>query len=221
LRCTPRGGTDPIPIAAPSVAFTRSSAAAVRIAADAKVMVRLARVRHSQRRSTRWPNARHQGRSAAWPLRLLLQCSRPQPVRCLDAAVGGHLSAVRRYTHCNLRNKSAHIFWFLLKVINETLCVKVPFPPGKTGPNFKLLNTEYSVDWAHPVLKYRVPSPHGSQPRHGGLQIPRWLGSDPLSAWWLGLAPATLEFWVRFPNERNQCRDSRLADLRWRENHIC
>ena len=23
-------------------------------------------------------------------------------------------------------------------------------------------------------------------------------------AWWLGLAPATLEFWVRFPNERNQ-----------------
>ncbi len=56
---------------------------------------------------------------------------------------------------------------------------------------------------AHPVLKYRVPQ--GSQPRHGwGLQIPRWLGSDPLSAWWLGLAPATLEFWVRFPNERNQ-----------------
>jgi hypothetical protein len=38
----------------------------------------------------------------------------------------------------------------------------------------------------------------------GGLQIPRWLGSDPLSAWWLGLAQATLEFWVRFPNERNQ-----------------
>ena len=22
--------------------------------------------------------------------------------------------------------------------------------------------------------------------------------------WWLGLAPATLKFWVRFPNERNQ-----------------
>ena len=38
----------------------------------------------------------------------------------------------------------------------------------------------------------------------GGLQIPRWLGSDPLSVWWLGLAPVTLEFWVRFPNERNQ-----------------
>jgi hypothetical protein len=26
----------------------------------------------------------------------------------------------------------------------------------------------------------------------------------PPMGWWLGLAPATLEFWVRFPNERNQ-----------------
>ena len=41
-------------------------------------------------------------------------------------------------------------------------------------------------------------------PAMGGLQIPRWLGSDLLSAWWLGLAPATLEFWVRFQNKRNQ-----------------
>ena len=48
---------------------------------------------------------------------------------------------------------------------------------------------------AHPVLKYRVPhgTPHGSQPRLGGLQIPDGLV--------VGLAPATLEFWVRFPNE--------------------
>jgi hypothetical protein len=37
----------------------------------------------------------------------------------------------------------------------------------------------------------------------GISQASDW-GSDPLSAWWLGLAPATLEFWVRFPNERNQ-----------------
>jgi hypothetical protein len=44
----------------------------------------------------------------------------------------------------------------------------------------------------------------GPSPAMGGLQIPRWLGSDPLSAWWLGLVPATLEFWVRFPYERNQ-----------------
>jgi len=28
--------------------------------------------------------------------------------------------------------------------------------------------------------------------------------TDPPMVWWLGLAPATLEFWVRFPNERNQ-----------------
>jgi hypothetical protein len=31
-----------------------------------------------------------------------------------------------------------------------------------------------------------------------------WLRSDPPMGWWLGLAPDTLEFWVRFPNERNQ-----------------
>ena len=30
----------------------------------------------------------------------------------------------------------------------------------------------------------------GPSPAMGGLQIPRWLGSDPLSAWWLGLAPS-------------------------------
>jgi hypothetical protein len=57
--------------------------------------------------------------------------------------------------------------------------------PGKTGA---------------PCVKV----PGSSSPDLGGLQIPRWLRSDPLSAWWLGLAPVTLEFWVRFPNERNQ-----------------
>ena len=30
--------------------------------------------------------------------------------------------------------------------------------------------------------------------------------------WWLGLAPATLEFWVRFPNDRNQGKQ--VATLR-------
>jgi hypothetical protein len=44
----------------------------------------------------------------------------------------------------------------------------------------------------------------GPSPALGGLQIPCWLGSGPPMGWWLGLAPATLEFWVRFPNERNQ-----------------
>ena len=52
----------------------------------------------------------------------------------------------------------------------------------------------------------------------GGLQIPRWLGSDPLSAWWLGLAPATLEFWVRFPNERNQGKQAHPV-LKYRVPH--
>jgi len=52
----------------------------------------------------------------------------------------------------------------------------------------------------------------------GGLQIPRWLGSDPLSAWWSGLAPATLEFWVRFPNERNQGKQAHPV-LKYRVPH--
>ena len=72
---------------------------------------------------------------------------------------------------------------------------------------------------AHPVLKYRVP--HGFQPPLGGLQIPRWLGSDPLSAWWLellGLAPDTMEFWVRFPNERNQGKQAHPV-LKYRVPH--
>ena len=46
----------------------------------------------------------------------------------------------------------------------------------------------------------RVPAPPwvGSRsPDHGR-------GSDPPMSWWLGLAPATLKFRVRFPNERNQ-----------------
>ncbi len=39
-----------------------------------------------------------------------------------------------------------------------------------------------------------------------------------LSAWWLGLAPATLEFWVRFPNERNQGKQARPV-LKYRVPH--
>ena len=33
---------------------------------------------------------------------------------------------------------------------------------------------------------------------------PAWVGSGSPMGWWFGLAPATLEFWVRFPTERNQ-----------------
>ena len=39
-----------------------------------------------------------------------------------------------------------------------------------------------------------------------------------LSAWWLGLAPATLEFWVRFPNERNQGKQTHPV-LKYRVPH--
>ena len=31
-----------------------------------------------------------------------------------------------------------------------------------------------------------------------------WVGARSQMCWWFGLAQATLEFWVRFPNERNQ-----------------
>ena len=47
---------------------------------------------------------------------------------------------------------------------------------------------------------------------------PLWLGSDSFSAWWLGLAPATLEFWVRSPNERNQGKQARPV-LKYRVPH--
>jgi hypothetical protein len=33
---------------------------------------------------------------------------------------------------------------------------------------------------------------------------PPWVGSRYPMGWWLGFAPVTLEFWVQFPNERNQ-----------------
>jgi hypothetical protein len=55
---------------------------------------------------------------------------------------------------------------------------------------------------AHPVLKYRVP--HGSQPRPGWAPDPLMVGIRSPDGLVVGLAPATLEFWVRFPNERNQ-----------------
>jgi hypothetical protein len=39
---------------------------------------------------------------------------------------------------------------------------------------------------------------------HTYLPRPGWAPDPLMVGWWLGLAPATLEFWVRFPNERNQ-----------------
>ena len=66
--------------------------------------------------------------------------------------------------------------------------------------------------------KVRRSTPSDNSPAMGGLQIPRWLGLDPLSSWWLGLAPATLGFWVRFPNERNQGKQANPV-LKYRVPH--
>jgi hypothetical protein len=80
--------------------------------------------------------------------------------------------------------------------------------PGKTG--------------RHPVLKYRVP--HGSHaPSWVGSRSPDgWdqFGSDPPMSWWLGLAPSTLEFWVRFPTERNQRKTGRHPVFKYRVQQL-
>ena len=74
--------------------------------------------------------------------------------------------------------------------------------PGKTG--------------SHPVLKYRVP--HGSQPRPGWAPDPLMVGIRSPDGLVVGLAPATLEFWVRFPNERNQGKQAHPV-LKYRVPH--
>ena len=83
-------------------------------------------------------------------------------------------------------------------VVSHSTC-----PPLSSSPHAHSFVLGTEVINTHTPGSSRVPEP---SPAMGGLQIPQWLGSDPLSAWWLGLAPATLEFWarVRFPNERNQ-----------------
>ena len=72
-------------------------------------------------------------------------------------------------------------------------------PPTIRSPPHQSRPTKNPSKQAHPVLKYRVP--HGSQ-----------------SAWWLDLAPATVEFWVRFPNERNQGKQAHPV-LKYRVPH--
>jgi hypothetical protein len=49
-----------------------------------------------------------------------------------------------------------------------------------------------------------VPVPHRSQPRPGWAPDLLMIGIRSPGGLVVGLAPATLEFWVRFPNERNQ-----------------
>ena len=83
-------------------------------------------------------------------------------------------------------------------VVSHSTC-----PPLSSSPHAHSFVLGTEVINTHTPGSSRVPEP---SPAMGGLQIPQWLGSDPLWAWWLGLAPATLEFWalIRFPNERNQ-----------------
>jgi len=45
-----------------------------------------------------------------------------------------------------------------------------------------------------------------------------WMGSRSPMGWWFGLAPATLEFWIRFPNERNQGKQAHPV-LKYRVLH--
>jgi hypothetical protein len=66
----------------------------------------------------------------------------------------------------------------------------------------RLPNERNQGKQAHPVLKYRVPQ--GSQPRPGWAPDPLMVGIRSPDGPVVGLAPATLEFWFRFPNERNQ-----------------
>ena len=63
----------------------------------------------------------------------------------------------------------------------------------------------------------------GSIPKRGKtgapcVKVPGSSRVPPLSAWWLGLAPATLEIWVRFPNERNQGKQAHPV-LKYRVPH--
>ena len=55
--------------------------------------------------------------------------------------------------------------------------------------------------------------------RHPGTLFPGW-APDPRMpvSWWFRLAPATLEFWVRFPNERNQGKQAHPV-LKYRVPH--
>ena len=92
-------------------------------------------------------------------------------------------------------------------VVSHSTC-----PPLSSSPH------AHSFVVGPAVIKHTHPVQNTSSPALGGLQIPRWLGSDPLSAWWLGLAPATLEFWVRFPNERNQGKQAHPV-LKYRVPH--
>jgi hypothetical protein len=58
----------------------------------------------------------------------------------------------------------------------------------------------------------------GSQPRPGWAPDPLMVGIRSPDGLVVGLAPATLEFWVRFPNERNQGKQAHPV-LKYRVPH--
>ena len=60
-----------------------------------------------------------------------------------------------------------------------------------------------------------VPVPHGSQPRHGWAPDPPMVGiRSPIGL----VVGSSLEFWVRFPNERNQGKQTHPV-LKYRVPH--
>jgi hypothetical protein len=108
-------------------------------------------------------------------------------------------------------------------------CIKVPgssrVPPDGLVVGLAPATLEFWIRFpnernqgkqAHPVLKYRVP--HGSQPRPGWAPDPLMVGIRSPDGLVVGLAPATLEFWVQFPNERNQGKQAHPV-LKYRVPH--
>jgi hypothetical protein len=71
---------------------------------------------------------------------------------------------------------------------------------NNTGQN-RTIRDKMKYQQAHPVFKYRFLK---VLPRPGWAPDPLMVGIRSPDGLVVGLAPATLEFWVRFPNERNQ-----------------
>jgi hypothetical protein len=77
---------------------------------------------------------------------------------------------------------------------------------GQTSPHCQILGSSYFIAPPRAQLSIRYCS-NKQQPSLVGQakHSPPWVGSRSPMDWWFGLAPATtLEFWVRFRNERNQ-----------------
>jgi hypothetical protein len=85
---------------------------------------------------------------------------------------------------------------------------RVPAPPwvGSRSPDGWDQIPRWAGGWActsHPGVLGSIPK-RETQPRPGWAPDPLMVGIRSPDGLVVGLAPATLEFWVRFPNERNQ-----------------